>query len=73
MDVLLPRHLTERELALRWNCTTKKLQYDRSTGRGCAFIKLGQLVRYPLAAIEAYEREHTHLSTYYDVQLSEAS
>jgi hypothetical protein len=45
--------LTSRQVALRWACSTKKLDADRLKGAGCPHVKIGRLVRYRLADVIA--------------------
>lgn len=55
--------LTGQLLADRWQCSLKKLDADRLNGRGCPFIRIGRLVRYRLADVEAFESAYLHRST----------
>lgn len=48
--------LTTEQLAERWACSTGWLQNQRSEGVGVRYMKLGALVRYPLDAVEEFER-----------------
>ena len=50
-------HLTQRELAKRWNKSEGPLERFRSEGIGPRFLKIGGTVRYRLEDIEAYERD----------------
>ncbi|WP_433699269.1 helix-turn-helix transcriptional regulator [Nocardiopsis sp. CA-288880] len=47
--------LNTRQLAERWGCGEQTLVNQRYRGAGPRWIKLGRLVRYRLADIEAYE------------------
>ena len=47
--------LTTEELAERWQCGQQTLVNQRYEGRGPRWIKVGRLVRYRLADVEAYE------------------
>jgi hypothetical protein len=47
--------LTPRDLAARWRVTANHLANLRWQGQGPAFLKLGGVVRYRLADVEAYE------------------
>lgn len=51
------RHLTQRELADRWNKSEATIERYRSDGVGPRFLKIGGAVRYRLEDIEAFERE----------------
>jgi hypothetical protein len=55
------KNLTPAELVDRWGGAIGKatLANWRAQGRGPDFIKVGGRVVYPVAAIEAYERENT--------------
>lgn len=55
--------MTTQDLAVRWSCSRKKLEADRLRGTGCRFIRVGRLVRYRLADVEAYERSRLCSST----------
>ena len=51
------RHLTQRELADRWNKSEATIERYRSDGVGPRFLKIGGAVRYRLEDIEAFEQE----------------
>jgi predicted site-specific integrase-resolvase len=57
------RHLSQTELAARWNISHRTLERWRWTGEGPQFIKLGGRVVYRLEDIEAYESEKLRAST----------
>ena len=61
----LPQTLTTAQLAERWSMDPVTLRRWRARGKGPSWIKLGDagnsLVRYPLEAIELYEREQTNV------------
>lgn len=61
----LQTYLTPAELVARWNgaVTTGTLANWRSKGKGPAFQKFGSNVRYPIAKLEAYEKEHMNDNT----------
>jgi hypothetical protein len=49
--------LTEKDLAARWNLTTRTLQMQRRDGEGPVFLQIGERsVRYRLEDVEAYEK-----------------
>jgi len=50
--------LTEGQVAERWQLSKKKLQNDRTVGRGVTYVKIDRSVRYDLKDIEAYEVAH---------------
>jgi hypothetical protein len=50
-------HLTQLELARRWNKSVGTLERFRSEGIGPRFLKIGGTVRYRLEDIEAFERD----------------
>lgn len=60
----MPPMLTTAQLAERWSMDPVTLRRWRARGKGPSWIKLGDagnsLVRYPLEAIELYEREQTN-------------
>ena len=53
------RHLSQIELAARWNLSPRTLERWRFTGEGPQFVKLGGRVVYRLEDIEGYEAEQT--------------
>ncbi len=55
--------LTQGVLSERWAISTKKLEADRYTGKGCPFIKIGNSVRYRLADVIAFEEANLRRST----------
>ncbi len=57
------RHLSQIELAARWNISHRTLERWRWTGEGPRFVKLGGRVVYRLEDIEEYEREQIRQST----------
>ena len=57
------KHLTEHELAARWNMDVTSLRAWRRTGKGCRFRKFGGAVRYAEADVVAFEEAATRQST----------
>lgn len=56
--------LTEKELAQRWNLTTRTLQGWRKHGIGPAFIDIGKnTIRYRLDDVLAYEETRIKKTT----------
>lgn len=59
--------LTPHDLSIRHRTSEKKLANDRVKGVGPAFVKLGcsknSPVRYPLRAVEEYEKANLKTST----------
>jgi len=51
-------HLSPAQLAARWGIHVGTLRNWRSAKRGPPFVKLGVRASYPLAGVEAWEREH---------------
>ena len=51
------RHLSQIELAARWNISPRTLERWRWTGEGSTFIKLGGRVVYRLEDVEAHEQK----------------
>lgn len=53
--------LTPQQLCQRWGnaVTPETLANWRAKGRGPAYTKVGARVRYPLAAVIAYEQQNT--------------
>ena len=57
------RHLSQTELAARWNISHRTLERWRWTGEGPQFVKLGGRVVYRLEDVEAFEAEQIRQST----------
>ncbi|MGE3160236.1 MAG: helix-turn-helix transcriptional regulator [Xanthobacteraceae bacterium] len=57
------RHLSQTELAARWNISHRTLERWRWTGEGPQFIKIGGRVVYRHEDIEAYEAGNLRSST----------
>lgn len=55
--------LTPQQLAVRLGCSTRLLQKWRTAGVGPHYIKEGRIVRYRLAAVEAWELSRERAST----------
>jgi predicted site-specific integrase-resolvase len=53
------RHLSQIELAARWNISHRTLERWRTTGEGPRFIRLIGRIVYRLEDIEAFEAEQT--------------
>ena len=49
------RHLTTAELADRTGIPAETFRYWRAMGRGPTYLKLGRVIRYRLADVEAWE------------------
>ena len=49
------RHLSQIELAARWNISHRTLERWRWLGQGPVYLKLGGRVAYRVEDIEAYE------------------
>jgi hypothetical protein len=57
------KHLSQVELAARWNLSPRTLERWRWVGIGPRFLKLGGRVTYRLADVEAFEAEQLRSST----------
>ena len=57
------RHLSQIELAARWNLSHRTLERWRFTGEGPQFVKLGGRVVYRLEDVEGYEAEQIRQAT----------
>jgi hypothetical protein len=57
------RHLTQGQLAERWNISPRTLERWRWLGEGPRFLKLGGRVVYRLEDVELYEAEQLRDST----------
>lgn len=53
-----PELLTEQMLALRWHCSTSRLQRWRTDDKGPAYLKIGGKVLYRLEDLRDYEKAH---------------
>lgn len=53
-----PELLTEQMLALRWHCSTSRLQRWRAEQKGPAYLKIGGKVLYRLEDLRDYEKAH---------------
>ena len=53
-----PELLTEQMLALRWHCSTSRLQRWRADQKGPAYLKIGGKVLYRLEDLRDYEMAH---------------
>lgn len=53
-----PDLLTEQMLALRWHCSTSRLQRWRADQKGPAYLKIGGKVLYRLEDLREYEKAH---------------
>lgn len=53
-----PELLTEQMLALRWHCSTSRLQRWRADQKGPANLKIGGKVLYRLEDLRQYEKAH---------------
>ncbi len=49
-------HLTQRDLARRWQCSIRSLERWRLAARGPAWLLVNGRVRYRLEDVLAYER-----------------
>jgi hypothetical protein len=50
------RHITQRELAIRWNRAEATIERYRADGKGPQFLKIGGRVMYRIEDIEAFEQ-----------------
>jgi hypothetical protein len=56
-------HITQEDVALRWNISSRTLERWRHECRGPAYLKMGGRVVYRLCDIEAYEAKQLRIST----------
>ena len=54
----MPELFTEQMLALRWHCSTSRLQRWRADQKGPAYLKIGGKVLYRLEDLRQYEKAH---------------
>jgi hypothetical protein len=62
-----PRYMTPEQLLQRWEGAVEagtlanwRSKTNKGTATGPAFVKFGSKVRYPVEAVEAYERANLH-------------
>jgi hypothetical protein len=55
--------LNTRGLAERWMCSIRKIEQQRMSGDGPAYVKIGGQVLYDADVVRAYEAENTFDST----------
>lgn len=53
-----PNLLTEQMLATRWHCSSSRLQYWRSHGKGLPYLKFGGRVLYRIEDVLAFEKDN---------------
>lgn len=53
------RVLTQKELATRWNMTTRTLQNWFNEGKGPKRVSLGNKIGYRLSDVAQYEEDHS--------------
>jgi hypothetical protein len=56
-------HLTEKQLAERWQVSVRTLQAVRVKGSGVPFVRIGRAVRYSMDDVLAYEEAQRRTST----------
>ena len=54
------KHLTQNDLANRWNKSVHTIERYRCDGTGPVYLKIGGKVMYRLIDIEAFESEHRY-------------
>jgi hypothetical protein len=55
--------LNTLDLADRWKCSKRKIEQQRQTGDGPAYIKIGSQVLYSEDVIRSFEADSTFVST----------
>ena len=55
--------MTPDQLAEKLHCSTRHLERMRREGTGPAYVRLGKLVRYPVADVRAYLEGRRAVST----------
>jgi predicted site-specific integrase-resolvase len=56
LDVVVASHLTQAELAERWQVSERTLDRWRAEGKGPAWLKLNGRVRYRVPDVDAFEQ-----------------
>jgi hypothetical protein len=64
-------HLTETQLAERWQISVRTLQAARVKGTGVPFVRIGRAVRYRMDEVLAYEEAQRRISTSEPTRASE--
>ena len=54
------KHLTQNDLAKRWNKSVHTIERYRCDGTGPVYLKIGGKVLYRLVDIERFESENLH-------------
>ena len=54
------KHLTQNDLAARWNKSVHTIERYRSDGTGPSYLKIGGKVMYRLVDIESFESERLY-------------
>lgn len=57
-EALTIQHLSQKQLAYRWQMSSRTLERWRRNGMGPRFLKLGGRCVYPEAEIAAFEASH---------------
>ena len=57
------KHISEKELATRWNLSYRTLQKWRQNGAILPYIQIGKVIRYSLSAIETFETKNIYTPT----------
>ena len=57
------RHLSQTDLAARWNISHRTLERWRWLGQGPQYLKIGGRVVYRLDDVETYEAQQVRTST----------
>ena len=58
----MEKHLTQKDLAERWNVSVRTLERWRSLGEGPRFLRLGRRIVYRHADVESFERAHLNMT-----------
>jgi hypothetical protein len=66
------RHLTQQELALRWNKSVSTIERYRSDGVGPVYLKIGGKVMYRVDDVEAYEQACLYANPHSRIASAEA-
>jgi len=71
-DATRSRHLTQQELATRWNKSVHTIERYRTEGVGPVYLKIGGKVMYRIEDVEAYEHECLYANPHSRIASAEA-
>ena len=67
------KHLTQSDLANRWNKSVHTIERYRTEGNGPIYLKIGGKVMYRVKDIEKFEEDHLFLNPKITVYAAEST